>query len=158
MLSNDLTQNIKYFNKPKDLQERWLIYPDGKIVEKKTGKLKHIGTRKDGYRAVWLDKHHRLHRLLALAFIPNPDNLPEVDHINRVRGDNDLSNLRWANDYTQSQNTSRNGHISQRCHKGVLGRFRARVQHFGAHYSKEFDTYEEADQYIGEVKQIKSSI
>ena len=96
MLSNDLTQNIKYFNKPKDLQERWLIYPDGKIVEKKTGKLKHIGTRKDGYRAVWLDKHHRLHRLLALAFIPNPDNLPEVDHINQDKLDNRVENLRWV--------------------------------------------------------------
>lgn len=38
----------------------------------------------------------RIHRLLAIQYIPNPDNLPEVDHIDRNRSNNDLSNLRWA--------------------------------------------------------------
>ena len=33
---------------------------------------------------------------LAEAFIPNPDNLPEVDHIDKKRGNNALGNLRWA--------------------------------------------------------------
>ncbi len=37
----------------------------------------------------------RVHRLVAEAFIPNPDDLPEVDHINHNRGDNRLENLRW---------------------------------------------------------------
>ena len=40
---------------------------------------------KDGYITVGLNKNsklkiHKIHRLLALAFIPNPDNLPEVNH------------------------------------------------------------------------------
>ena len=35
-------------------------------------------------------------RLIAIAFIPNPDNLPEVDHINYDRTDYSLSNLRWT--------------------------------------------------------------
>ena len=36
------------------------------------------------------------HRLIAQQFIPNPDNLPEVDHIDRNRQNNTLSNLRWV--------------------------------------------------------------
>ena len=34
-------------------------------------------------------------RLIAIAFIPNPDNLPEVDHINYDRTDFSVSNLQW---------------------------------------------------------------
>ena len=45
-----------------------------------------------------------LHRLLAEAFIPNPENKPTVDHIDRNPANNDLSNLRWATHYEQHQN------------------------------------------------------
>jgi hypothetical protein len=34
--------------------------------------------------------------MVAAAFLPNPDNLPEVDHINNQKWDNHISNLQWA--------------------------------------------------------------
>lgn len=61
---------------------------------------------KNGYCALglWRDgrAHTRnMHRLVAEAFLPNPTNLPVVMHLNDVRHDNRVSNLRWA---TQSEN------------------------------------------------------
>lgn len=46
-------------------------------------------------------KHLLLHRLLAIAFIPNPENKPCIDHINTDRTDNRIENLRWT---TQKEN------------------------------------------------------
>jgi hypothetical protein len=62
-----------------------------------------------GYLRVTLRKdkqNHkgRIHRLLAIQYIPNPDNLPEVDHIDRNRSNNDLSNLRWATHHENMNN------------------------------------------------------
>jgi len=62
-----------------------------------------------GYASVWLTHkngttRYLVSRLVASTFIPNPDNKPEVDHIDRIRGNNAVSNLRWVNDYEQSIN------------------------------------------------------
>jgi hypothetical protein len=51
------------------------------------------------YVSLGIGPHRRklmsIHRLVAMAFIPNPENLPEVHHENRDRGDNRVQNLRW---------------------------------------------------------------
>ncbi|HUM52981.1 MAG TPA: NUMOD4 motif-containing HNH endonuclease [Chitinophagales bacterium] len=56
----------------------------------------------DGYRSYCLKgKNYRANRLVAIAFIPNPDNKPEVNHKNGVKLDNSVDNLEWA---TRSEN------------------------------------------------------
>lgn len=47
--------------------------------------------RKDGKSRV-----HRIHRLVAIAFIPNPDNLPEVNHKDENTANNNVDNLEWC--------------------------------------------------------------
>ena len=50
-----------------------------------------------GYNIIWLNgKKYLYHRVIAEQFIPNPNNLKEVDHINRIRDDNRIENLRWV--------------------------------------------------------------
>ena len=84
------------------------ILRTGFVRDLRTHALKE-GHNQLGYRSIALhnkdgSKGFLLHRLVAQAFIPNPDNLPEVDHIDRNPSNNAVENLRWANDFTQAQN------------------------------------------------------
>ena len=57
------------------------------------------------YKRVHLNgKCLRVHRLVAEAFIPNPENKPCVDHKNNIRDDNRIDNLRWATIKENSHN------------------------------------------------------
>lgn len=72
-----------------------------------------------GYAAVMLFKNnkgrrHRLHRLLARLFIPNPDNKPFVDHINRIKSDYRLENLRWVTHGENVINTAGHSNIGMK--------------------------------------------
>lgn len=62
-----------------------------------------------GYKRVGLSKEgvvkwYSVHRLVAKAFIPNPNNYPVIDHINTIRDDNRVENLRWTTPKENNQN------------------------------------------------------
>ena len=68
------------------------------LLRKSVGKLGYemVGLNKNG-----VHKTFTVHRLVAQAFIPNPDNKPCIDHINTDKTDNRVENLRWC---TQKEN------------------------------------------------------
>lgn len=73
----------------------------GRVRNRKGKVLKSDLRLKTGYRYVVLcvDKkkfHANIHRLVAKAFIPNPDGLPIINHINEDRADNRVENLEWC--------------------------------------------------------------
>ena len=87
--------------------ENYFISSEGRIIKTATGKILKQHENHKGYLIVQLSnkgqkKNFRVHRLVAQTYIPNPDNLPEVDHINGDRQDNRVENLRWV---TGSANT-----------------------------------------------------
>lgn len=109
MLSNSIENNDYSQDRPiwKDTE----TFPDyeicqyGVVRNKKTSKIMSVWLRA-GYPTVSLCRDGKqykvlLHRLLALAFIPNPNNKPQINHRDGDKQNNDLSNLEWA---TSSEN------------------------------------------------------
>ena len=133
--------------------ENYLIYPSGKVWSK-VSKRYLSDCDCNGYRQIKLYKDGKgmgtyLHRLLAEHFIENPDNLKEIDHIDRNKANNKLNNLRWItrgdnnqNKDKQSNNVSGVKNISP-C--GVGFQYQKRVNH--QIHRKWFKTLEEAVEY-----------
>ena len=92
-------------------------------------------------------KNFSIHRLIAMAFIPNPENLPCVNHIDCDRLNNKIDNLEWCTNMynNQSINTSKTfGNIQET----PFNKFRAKYVSYGILYGKSFDTIGEAKYWL----------
>ena len=87
------------------------------IRKKKTQRIvKEFLHKTNGYVILRLNnKMYRKHRIIALQFIPNPDpdNYKFVDHIDKCRHNNDLSNLRWCSNQQNSNNKSNQNFVDE---------------------------------------------
>lgn len=141
--------------------EEWKViedYPDYQIsslgrvksIRRKNEKILACCPNGDGYRHCNIyngvkgsgRKTVRVAILVAKAFVPNPDNKPEVDHINRDRADDTASNLRWATRSEQAINQKDREHSTD--YKNISVRYRVKFVREGKETSKYFLTLEDA--------------
>ena len=83
------------------LEEKYYISSKGSLKNIQTDKILKMTNKYGDYFSVVLylnekRKSTRIHRLVAEAFIPNPDNKPQVNHIDGNKQNNCVENLEWV--------------------------------------------------------------
>ena len=106
----------------KGWEDKYLIYSDGRVFSLRKGKFLTPRLSMDGYERVCLCDNakryeYRVHRLVAENFIDNPYNLPQVNHKDFNRRNNELQNLEWCTNYDNvrySMDNNRSGFGKQK--------------------------------------------
>lgn len=107
--------DIEEFRDVVGYEDLYEVSNEGNVRNKITGRMLKPYYDK-GYLKVVLykngeQKHCSIHRLVAQAFLPNPRNLPEVNHIDENKLNNNVENLEWCSrqyniDYSQSKSVN----------------------------------------------------
>lgn len=90
----------------------------GRVKRITTNRILKSSKHVSGYLMVNLSKnsvtsHQRIHRLVAQAFIPNPENKHDINHIDENKTNNHVSNLEWVTAQENSNHGTRNERISK---------------------------------------------
>jgi hypothetical protein len=135
--------------------EQYAVSNLGNVKNKKTGRILKPSMA-DGYKHYKLSKDKVSyntvgHRLVALAFLENPDNKPQIDHIDNNPGNNIVTNLRWCTICENAQNKDRSKIKGAVPFRGVAkhlnGKFQAHVGFNGTSiHLGLFDSAEEASE------------
>tara|TARA_R110000803_G_scaffold58017_1_gene116203 strand:+ start:771 stop:1214 length:444 start_codon:yes stop_codon:yes gene_type:complete len=130
--------------------EDYLIFEDGGVFSIKRNRF--LKPRNNnGYLRLELWKNNTkkaftIHRLVGLHYIPNPENKPQIDHIDRNKTNNNIDNLRWATHSENQINTIVNKHnkLREKNIKKNGNGFQVRITRNKLTYYKNKKTLEEA--------------
>lgn len=94
--------------------------------------------------------HTYIHRIVAELFVPNPDNKPMIDHINRNKHDNRAENLRWVTNKENMNNPLTLEHIKHSCEhqKQILSEQNKKRRHMSNGIDHVFCLPEQFDYYL----------
>ena len=101
MQNNNITTNEKSKRKQIEGYEGYFIYEDGRVFSTKSDKFLKHNISSCGYPSVELfnsegSARKTIHRLVAEAFIPNPNNYPQINHIDENKLNPSVENLEWC--------------------------------------------------------------
>ena len=108
--------------------EGYQITEDGQVFSLKSGKYLKPKIDRYGYKAVTLfvngkPKYSTVHRLVALAYLDNPDKLPCVNHIDENKLNNRVENLEWCTVKHNDNHGTRNLRMARtKCKRPVMRR------------------------------------
>ena len=102
----------------KDYEGKYQISNKGRVYSINSNKYLAQSKTHDGYLKVKLFKEGKarteyIHRLVARHFLDNPDNLPQVNHIDENRENNIVSNLEWTSAKSNNNHGSHNARIAK---------------------------------------------
>ena len=105
--------------------EKYEVSNLGKVRNIKSGKILKPHLRRDGYLVHGLWKNNKkknlyLHRIIATAFIDNPEAKPQVNHIDENKTNNDLSNLEWCTIRENINHGTRTNRVAEKRSKKVV--------------------------------------
>ena len=107
--------------------ENYSVSTHGRIRKNKRGELMNAGICNSGYLRIRLCnngvmKKFLVHRLVAQAFITNPENYPCVNHIDEDKTNNNINNLEWCSHHQNNNYGTRNKRISDKLKVVTKGR------------------------------------